>query len=192
MALLTLMKSQPLAYNKDNQEDKEPLFDTVQTLHDCLRAFADMVPALTPNQENMRNAALEGFATATDLADYLVRRGVTFRDAHEVVGNAVAHCVAESCRLEDLSLSTLQGFYHNIDNDVFEVLTLEGSVAARDHIGGSSCRECADAFGIALIRGGRRRAPSQGSLKRYIGSCLYDNVFNNTHLEHPGPVWGEA
>jgi argininosuccinate lyase len=150
MALLTLMKSQPLAYNKDNQEDKEPLFDTVQTLHDCLRAFADMVPALTPNQENMRNAALEGFATATDLADYLVRRGVTFRDAHEVVGNAVAHCVAESCRLEDLSLSTLQGFYHDIDNDVFDVLTLEGSVAARDHIGGTSPVQVAAAAANAL------------------------------------------
>lgn len=150
MALLTLMKSQPLAYNKDNQEDKEPLFDTVQTLHDCLRAFADMVPALIPNQENMRNAALEGFATATDLADYLVRRGVTFRDAHEVVGSAVAHCVAESCRLEDLSLSTLQGFYHAIDNDVFDVLTLEGSVAARDHIGGTSPVQVAAAAANAL------------------------------------------
>ena len=150
MALLTLMKSQPLAYNKDNQEDKEPLFDTVQTLHDCLRAFADMVPALIPNQENMRNAALEGFATATDLADYLVRRGVTFRDAHEVVGSAVAHCVAESCRLEDLSLSTLQGFYHAIDNDVFDVLTLEGSVAARDHIGGTSPAQVAAAAANAL------------------------------------------
>ncbi len=150
MALLTLMKSQPLAYNKDNQEDKEPLFDTVQTLHDCLRAFADMVPALTPNQENMRNAALEGFATATDLADYLVRRGVTFRDAHEVVGNAVAHCVSESCRLEDLSLSTLRGFYNDIDNDVFDVLTLEGSVAARDHIGGTSPRQVAAAAASAL------------------------------------------
>ena len=150
MALLTLMKSQPLAYNKDNQEDKEPLFDTVQTLHDCLRAFADMVPALIPNQENMRNAALEGFATATDLADYLVRRGVTFRDAHEVVGNAVAHCVAESCRLEDLSLSTLQGFYHAIDNDVFDVLTLEGSVAARDHVGGPSPVQVAAAAANAL------------------------------------------
>ena len=150
MALLTLMKSQPLAYNKDNQEDKEPLFDTVQTLHDCLRAFADMVPALIPNQENMRNAALEGFATATDLADYLVRRGVTFRDAHEVVGNAVAHCVVESCRLEDLSLSTLQGFYHAIDNDVFDVLTLEGSVAARDHIGGTSPVQVAAAAANAL------------------------------------------
>ena len=150
MALLTLMKSQPLAYNKDNQEDKEPLFDTVQTLHDCLRAFADMVPALIPNQENMRNAALEGFATATDLADYLVRRGVTFRDAHEVVGNAVAHCVAESCRLEDLSLNTLQGFYHAIDNDVFDVLTLEGSVAARAHIGGTSPVQVAAAAANAL------------------------------------------
>lgn len=150
IALLTVMKGQPLAYNKDNQEDKEPLFDTVQTLHDCLRAFADMVPALTPNQENMRNAALEGFATATDLADYLVRRGVAFRDAHEVVGNTVAHCVAESCRLEDLPLSTLQSFYSDIDDDVFDVLTLEGSVAARDHIGGTSPRQVAAAAAAAL------------------------------------------
>ncbi|MDG1066630.1 MAG: argininosuccinate lyase [Luminiphilus sp.] len=150
IALLTLMKSQPLAYNKDNQEDKEPLFDTVQTLHDCLRAFADMVPALIPNKESMRNAALEGFATATDLADYLVRRGVAFRDAHEVVGNAVAHCVAESCRLEDLPLSTLRGFYSDIDDDVFEVLTLEGSVAARDHIGGTSPVQVAAAAATAL------------------------------------------
>jgi len=150
MALLTLMKSQPLAYNKDNQEDKEPLFDTVQTLHDCLRAFADMVPELVPNQENMRNAALEGFATATDLADYLVRRGVAFRDAHEVVGNAVAHCVAESCRLEDLPLTLLRSFYHDIDADVFEVLTLEGSVAARDHIGGTSPVQVAAAAATAL------------------------------------------
>ena len=136
--LLTLMKSQPLAYNKDNQEDKEPLFDSVQTVVDCLRAFADMIPALKPKVDNMRRAALTGFATATDLADYLVRRGLPFRDAHEVVGNVVAHCVTEKCNLEELKLATLQTFNSAIENDVFDVLTLEGSVAARDHIGGTA------------------------------------------------------
>ncbi len=152
VALLTLMKAQPLAYNKDNQEDKEPLFDCVATLHDCLRAFADMVPALHPNRDAMGSAALEGFATATDLADYLVRRGLPFRDAHEVVGRAVAHCIAEGCRLEDLALETLHDFHNNIDIDVFEVLTLQGSVAARDHIGGTSPTQVKAAVAAARER----------------------------------------
>ncbi|MBU02053.1 MAG: argininosuccinate lyase [Halieaceae bacterium] len=138
VALLTLMKSQPLAYNKDNQEDKEALFDTVITLHDCLRAFADMVPTIEANTEKMRGAALAGFSTATDLADYLVRAGLPFRDAHEVVGNAVAHCVDAGCDLADLSLDALQCFHGSIQHDVFDVLTLEGSVAARDHFGGTA------------------------------------------------------
>ena len=138
IALLTLMKSQPLAYNKDNQEDKEALFDTVITLHDCLRAFADMVPAIEANTEAMRGAALAGFSTATDLADYLVRAGLPFRDAHEVVGQAVAHCVDAGCDLADLSLEALQGFDSSIQADIFDVLTLEGSVAARDHFGGTA------------------------------------------------------
>ena len=138
VALLTLMKSQPLAYNKDNQEDKEALFDTVVTLHDCLRAFADMVPAIEANTEAMRSAALAGFSTATDLADYLVRGGLPFRDAHEVVGKAVAHCVEAGCDLADLSLEALQNFHGSIQADVFDVLTLEGSVAARDHFGGTA------------------------------------------------------
>ena len=138
IALLTLMKSQPLAYNKDNQEDKEALFDTVITLHDCLRAFADMVPAIEANTEAMRGAALAGFSTATDLADYLVRAGLPFRDAHEVVGKAVAHCVDAGCDLADLSLEALQGFHSSIQADIFDVLTLEGSVAARDHFGGTA------------------------------------------------------
>lgn len=138
ISLLTLMKSQPLAYNKDNQEDKEPLFDTIDTLIDCLRAFADMVPALKPNKDAMRKAALMGFATATDLADYLVRKGVPFRDAHEVVGKAVGYCVSEGSTLEALTLSTLQSFHPGIEDDVFTVLTLEGSVAARNHIGGTA------------------------------------------------------
>jgi len=138
VALLTLMKSQPLAYNKDNQEDKEALFDTVDTLRDCLRAFADMIPAIEANEATMRDAALAGFSTATDLADYLVRAGVAFRDAHEVVGNAVGHCVAAGCDLADLSLDTLQTFHSAIGEDVFSVLTLDGSVAARDHFGGTA------------------------------------------------------
>ena len=138
MALLTLMKSQPLAYNKDNQEDKEALFDTVVTLGDCLRAFADMIPAMEANETTMRQAALAGFSTATDLADYLVRTGVAFRDAHEVVGKAVAHCVTADCDLAELSLETLQSFHNDIEEDVFDVLTLDGSVAARDHFGGTA------------------------------------------------------
>jgi argininosuccinate lyase len=138
ISLLTLMKSQPLAYNKDNQEDKEPLFDTVDTVLDCLRAFADMVPAIRPRQEQMREAARRGFSTATDLADYLVRLGLPFRDAHEVVGKAVAHGVASGQDLAEMSLGTLQGFCADIGEDVFEVLTLEGSVAARDHLGGTA------------------------------------------------------
>lgn len=150
IALLTLMKSQPLAYNKDNQEDKEPLFDCVQTVHDSLRAFADMIPALKPKAANMRRAALVGFATATDLADYLVRRGLPFRDAHEVVGKAVAYCVANTCNLEDLDLSVMQGFHPDIAEDVFDVLTLEGSVAARDHIGGTAPAQVRQAASVAL------------------------------------------
>jgi argininosuccinate lyase len=138
VALLTLMKSQPLAYNKDNQEDKEALFDSVVTLNDCLRAFADMIPAIQANEETMRQAALSGFSTATDLADYLVRAGVPFRDAHEVVGQAVAHCVAVQCDLADLPLKDLQGFHGSIEEDVYDVLTLDGSVAARNHCGGTA------------------------------------------------------
>jgi argininosuccinate lyase len=138
IALLTLMKSQPLAYNKDNQEDKEPLFDAVDTLAGCLRAFADMIPAIEPNREVMREAARRGFATATDLADYLVRKGVAFRDAHEIVGKAVALGVEKKKDLSDMSLAELRQFSDQIDDDVFEVLTLEGSVSARDHIGGTA------------------------------------------------------
>jgi argininosuccinate lyase len=153
-ALLLLMKGQPLAYNKDNQEDKEPLFDTVDTLSDCLRAFADMIPALVPRPEALRKAAISGFATATDLADYLVRAGLPFRDAHEVVGRAVAHAVAAQCDLADLSLETLQSFSDRIKADVFEVLTVEGSVAARDHFGGTAPAQVR----AAVLRGRERLA----------------------------------
>ncbi|BFM09346.1 argininosuccinate lyase [Halioxenophilus aromaticivorans] len=138
IALLTLMKSQPLAYNKDNQEDKEPLFDAVDTVKDCLRAFADMVPALITNKSPMLAAAKRGYATATDLADYLVRKGVAFRDAHEIVGRSVAFGIEQNKDLGELSLAELQQFSDQIDQDVFEVLTLEGSVAARDHLGGTA------------------------------------------------------
>jgi argininosuccinate lyase len=138
MALLTLMKGQPLAYNKDNQEDKEPLFDSVDNVKGCLKVFADMVPAIHCNRDKMRAATLQGFATATDLADYLVRKGVAFRDAHEIVGKSVALGVETGRDLAEMSLSELQQFSDAIGEDVFEVLTLEGSVAARDHIGGTA------------------------------------------------------
>tara|TARA_R110000772_G_scaffold171612_1_gene283489 strand:- start:2029 stop:3423 length:1395 start_codon:yes stop_codon:yes gene_type:complete len=138
VSLLTLMKSQPLAYNKDNQEDKEPLFDTLDTLRDSLKAYADMVPAIKSKKDVMRNAAQQGFATATDLADYLVKKGIPFRDAHEVVGKAVAYCVENSVGLSDLSLDTLKQFSGLIEKDVSKALTLEGSVSARDHLGGTA------------------------------------------------------
>ena len=137
-SLLTLMKSQPLAYNKDNQEDKEPLFDTVDTLLGSLRAFADMMPNVTTNKDAMRHAAMQGFSTATDLADYLVGKEMPFRDAHEVVGSAVAYGVETGKDLSEMSLEELQRFSEIISADVFEVLTLEGSVAARDHLGGTA------------------------------------------------------
>jgi argininosuccinate lyase len=138
MSLLMLMKSQPLAYNKDNQEDKEPLFDTADTLINCLRAFADMMPHIKTKRENMYNAAKRGFATATDLADYLVRKGMPFRDAHEVVGQAVRLGVDSKRDLSELSLAELQSFSAQISEDVFDILKLEGSVAARSHIGGTA------------------------------------------------------
>jgi len=138
MGLLTLMKAQPLAYNKDNQEDKEPLFDTVDTVRACLRVYADMVPVMRVNAQNMREAARGGFSTATDLADYLVRRGMPFRDAHEVVGKAVQHGLETGHDLADMDLEELRRFSVHIEADVFEVLTLEGSVASRDHLGGTA------------------------------------------------------
>jgi argininosuccinate lyase len=138
MALLTLMKSQPLAYNKDNQEDKEPLFDTADTLLVTLEIYADMLRGIKVNKEAMHTAATEGFATATDLADYLVKKGTPFRDAHEVVALAVRHAVDKGCDLSDLSLAELQKFSAQISDDVYQVLTLEGSLASRNHIGGTA------------------------------------------------------
>ena len=138
VSLLTLLKSQPLAYNKDNQEDKEPLFDLIDTVKDCLFAYSEMMPAISCNKEEMYAAAKQGYATATDLADYLVKKGVPFRDAHEIVGKSVAFGIKEKKDLAELKLAELQNFSDLITEDVFEVLTLEGSVAARDHIGGTA------------------------------------------------------
>ena len=152
IALLTLMKSQPLAYNKDNQEDKEPLFDTVDTLLGCLRAFADMIPAIQIKADNMRTAALRGFATATDLADYLVRKGMPFRDAHEVVGRAVRLGVESQRDLSEIHLAELQHFSALIEADVFDVLTLEGSIASRSHIGGTAPQQVRSAIARAVKR----------------------------------------
>jgi argininosuccinate lyase len=138
VSLLMLMKGQPLAYNKDNQEDKEPLFDALDTVKDCLKAYADMVPAIKPKKDKMRQAALKGYATATDLADYLVNKGVAFRDAHEVVGKSVAFGIQQGRDLSALTLAELKQFSPTIDEDVFAVLSLEGSVNARKHTGGTA------------------------------------------------------
>lgn len=138
MGLLTLMKGQPLAYNKDNQEDKEPLFDTADTILVTLQIYADMMRGIRVNADNMRQAALEGFATATDLADYLVKKGMPFRDAHEVVALAVKHGVNTGQDLADMTLVELQQFSKMITEDVYSVLTLEGSVASRNHVGGTA------------------------------------------------------
>jgi argininosuccinate lyase len=138
MALLMLMKGQPLAYNRDNQEDKEPLFDTVDTVMDCLCAYAEMLPAIQIKRENMRRAAQRGFSTATDLADYLVGKGLAFREAHRVVGQVVAHAAKEGKELTELTLGELKRFAAAIEQDAFEVLTIEGSAAARTLPGGTA------------------------------------------------------
>ncbi|HQU49436.1 MAG TPA: argininosuccinate lyase [Casimicrobiaceae bacterium] len=150
VALVTLMKAQPLAYNKDNQEDKEPLFDTVDTLADCLEIMADLVAhGLAPVPERMREAAREGYATATDLADYLVRKGLPFRDAHEVVSRAVREAEVRGVDLAQLPLADLARFSPLVGADVYHVLTLEGSVASRDHPGGTAPRRVREAAGAA-------------------------------------------
>lgn len=138
VALLTLMKSQPLAYNKDNQEDKEPLFDTVDTLIDTLRIYTDMLPGITVKQDIMRHAAMRGYATATDLADYLVKKGLPFRDAHEIVAKAVRFAENKNCDLSELLLSELKQFSSIIEEDIFSILTLEGSMKSRNHPGGTA------------------------------------------------------
>ena len=138
VALLTLMKGQPLAYNKDNQEDKEPIFDTVDTLTDTLRIYADMMTGVKVNKEAMRTAAMRGYATATDLADYLVRKGAPFREAHEAVAQAVRFAAETGSDLSALTLPELQKFSPLIGGDVFSALTLEGSINSRNHIGGTA------------------------------------------------------
>jgi argininosuccinate lyase len=138
IALLTLMKGQPLAYNKDNQEDKEPLFDSVETIYSCLRVFSEMVPTIKANKDNMYQSAIKGYTTATDLADYLVKKGLAFRDAHDVVGKAVAFGIKENKDLSEFTLNELKEFDKSIENDVFEVISLEGSIRSRNHIGGTS------------------------------------------------------
>jgi len=138
VALLTLMKAQPLAYNKDNQEDKEPLFDTVDTLMDTLRIYADMLTGVRVNSEMMRQSALRGYATATDLADYLTKKGIPFRDAHEIVARTVQFSEQKGCDLSQLELSELQTFSAQIEADIFAVLTLEGSMQSRRHTGGTA------------------------------------------------------
>jgi argininosuccinate lyase len=141
MALITLMKGQPLAYNKDNQEDKEPLFDAVDTVRDTLRIMAEMVGGIVVKPEAMRRAAMKGYATATDLADYLVKKGLPFRDAHEVVAHAVKAAMQLGLDLAELPLATLQGFHPAIEADVFDVLSLEGSLQARNLIGGTAAAQ---------------------------------------------------
>ncbi len=149
LSLLTLMKGQPLAYNKDNQEDKEPLFDTVQTVIACLTAFADMVPNIIPKKENMLRAASTGYATATDLADYLVRKGLAFRDAHAIVGRLVATGINEHKDLAELSLEQLQAESDLIQEDVYQFLDIHGSVASRSHPGGTAPDTVSDAINRA-------------------------------------------
>jgi argininosuccinate lyase len=151
IALLTLMKGQPLAYNKDNQEDKEPLFDTVDTLTQTLRIYSDMIGGITVKPQAMRSAALQGYATATDLADYLVKKGLPFRDAHEAVALAVRFSVERDCDLSDLKLEELKQFSALIEQDIYAVLTLEGSLASRNHIGGTAPNQVEAAIARARV-----------------------------------------
>ena len=152
-ALLTLMKGQPLAYNRDNQEDKEPLFDAVDTLKGCLSAMLDMLPQVQADADAMRTAALRGFPTATDLADYLVRKGLPFRDAHRAVGKTVAHAIEQGVSLEEIPLPLLRELAGDlVEEDVFGVLALEGALAARSHVGGTAPKAVAEA-----VAAGRKR-----------------------------------
>ena len=148
IALLTLMKGQPLAYNKDNQEDKEPLFDSVETIYSCLHVFSEMVPTIKANKDNMYQSAIKGYTTATDLADYLVKKGLAFRDAHDVVGKAVAHGIKENKDLSEFTLDELHAFNTSIENDVFDAISLEGSVNSRNHTGGTSPKQILNAIKV--------------------------------------------
>jgi argininosuccinate lyase len=150
--LLVIMKGQPLTFNRDNQEDKEPLFDSIDTVKSSLAVFAGMLPTLIAKRDNMRASARLGYSTATDLADYLVRKGTPFRDAHEAVGRAVRLCVDSGRELDELSLDELKSFSPVIEGDVFDVLTVEGSVAARDHVGGTAPAQVRSAVARARKR----------------------------------------
>lgn len=147
--LLTLMKSQPLAYNKDNQEDKEPVFDAAFTARTCLQLLSHMLAAASFNKVALLKSLEKGFVTATDLADYLVRKAIPFRDAHEIVGAIVKHCIEESCQLHELSLETFEKFSDKIAEDVYEFITLEGSVGSRSHIGGTAPKAVLDAIKLS-------------------------------------------
>ena len=161
-ALLCLMKGQPLAYNRDNQEDKEPLFDAIDTLKDCLAAMLGMLPHLQADAEAMRRAAAQGFPTATDLADYLVRKGMPFRDAHRAAGQAVAHALEQGIGLEEIPLPTLRDLAGNlVEEDLFAALALEGALAARSHVGGTAPAAVAKA-----VRVGRKRLAAEPSEAR--------------------------
>jgi argininosuccinate lyase len=138
VALLTVMKALPLAYNKDMQEDKEPLFDTVDTVKGSIRIFAEMIREMRLNSDRMRAAAGGGFSVATDVADYLVRKGMPFRDAHEVVGKAVRYCIESNKELQELALAEWQGFSGSIEEDIMAAITLEASVNARSATGGTA------------------------------------------------------
>ncbi|MBX3683185.1 MAG: argininosuccinate lyase, partial [Thauera sp.] len=158
VALLTLMKGQPLAYNKDNQEDKEPLFDTADTVIDTLRIYADMIGGIRVKAEAMRGALSQGYATATDLADYLVKKGLPFRDAHEAVALAVRAAEVKGCDLPQFTLDELRiamahvpGAAERLGEDVFGVLTVEGSLASRKHIGGTAPEQVRAAVARARI-----------------------------------------
>lgn len=161
-ALLVLMKGQPLAYNRDNQEDKEPLFDAADTLLDSLRAMADIIAAMQPNPDAMRTAAEAGFSTATDLADYLVRKGLPFRDAHAVVGSAVALAAERGQALDELDIADFKRLSARIDEDVYGVLSVEGSVAARSHFGGTAPSAVRRAVEAAAQRVGEGRQAASG------------------------------
>ncbi len=161
IALLTLMKGQPLAYNKDNQEDKEPLFDTADTLINTLRIFADLVGGISVNAARMRQAAAEGFSTATDLADYLVRKGLPFRDAHEAVARAVRLAADTQRDLADLSLAEMQSICPAIEQDAYACLTLEGSVQSRNHTGGTAPQQ---------VRRQIERARERLAVKKHLSS----------------------
>ncbi len=151
-ALLMLMKGQPLSYNRDNQEDKQPLFDTAHTVIECLEVLAAMIPQMSVNRENMRTAAIKGYATATDLADYLVRKNIPFREAHAIVGQVVRHAIDNKLELGELAIDVLRSYCKHIEADVYDSLTLEGSVKARDHIGGTAPKQVLAAVQRARTR----------------------------------------